>query len=85
MADDPSRLLAGRIILSGMVSLFVGLALIVVGMLLLERMGIAAGNGVLAVGKILTGLCLPLVAFGALMRIVSPEPTADDSGTGDEK
>jgi hypothetical protein len=28
MAEDPSRLLAGRIILSGMVSLFVGLALI---------------------------------------------------------
>jgi hypothetical protein len=31
MAEDPSRQLAGRIILSGMVSLFVGLALIVVG------------------------------------------------------
>jgi hypothetical protein len=36
--------LAGRVILSVMVSLFVGLALIVIGMFLLGRMGIAADN-----------------------------------------
>lgn len=61
--ENPARLLAGRVILSGMVSLFVGLALIIIGMFLLERMGVAAGNGFLTAGKIFTGLWLPLVLF----------------------
>ena len=77
MDENPARLLAGRVILSGMVSLFVGLALIVIGMFLLERMGIRAGDGFLTAGKIFTGLWLPLVLFGALMRMSSGNDQPD--------
>lgn len=81
MAETPSRLLAGRVILSGMVSLFVGLTLFVIGMFLLERLGNAAGSGFLTAGNIFTSLCLPLVAFGALLRITNP-PESKAEGPG---
>lgn len=77
-AVSPARRLGGRIVLTGMVSLFIGLALFVIGMFLLYRMSNPIGNSFLTGGKLFAGLWFPLVLLGAVLRIVNP-PTPEPS------
>jgi hypothetical protein len=82
-SDSAARRLGGHLLLSGMVSLFIGLTLFVIGMFLLYRMSNPAGNKVLTAGKIFVALWLPLVATGALIRVGSPDQSKTLDGTGD--
>lgn len=82
---SPARRLGGRIVLTGMVSLFIGLILLLIGMFLLYRMSNPIGNSFLTGGKLFAGLWLPLVLLGAVLRIVNPAtPESSQANVGSE-